>query len=120
MFWRRSAERVTIRIDPCDPSPEFLKHCFASVFASLDERPRPLAVDVYTESESQAEAVVTIVDGNPVFIVDGRGVDSADFRRRWIAEHPVPLVLRRDGAIRLLMTPTSGNRVKVRLRKWWY
>ena len=115
MLWRRSAERATIRIDPCDPSPEFLRHCFAAVFASLDERPRELVVDVFAECETLSDAVVTIVDGNPVFIVDGRGVTCADFRRRWIAEHPVPLVLRRKGATRLKMVPTSGNRVKVRV-----
>ena len=113
MFWRWRAERATVRIDPCDPSPEFLRDCFAAIFASLDERPRPLAVDVYVECESLAEAAITLVDGNPVFIIDGRGVTCADFRRRWLAEHPVPLVLKRRGATRLMMTPTSGNRIKV-------
>jgi hypothetical protein len=112
--WRR-AERATIRIDPCDPSPEFLRRCFAEVFASLDANPRLLIVDVYAECESLSEVVVTMVDGNPVFIIDGNGVTCADFRRRWLAEHPVPLVFRRRGVTRLLMSPTSGNRVKVRL-----
>jgi hypothetical protein len=115
MLWRRGVERATIRIDPCDPSPEFLRDCFAAVFASLDERPRRLAVDVYAECESLSEAVVTLVDGNPAFMVDGRGVVCADFRRRWLAEHPVPLPFKRRGPTRLLMEPTSGNRVKVRV-----
>ena len=115
MFRRRNAERATIRIDPCDPSPEFLRDCFAAVFASLDERPRVLAVDVYAECESLSEAAITIVDGNPVFIIDGRGVTCADFRRRWLPEHPVPLVLKRRGPTRLLMIPTPVNRLKVRL-----
>ena len=113
MFRRRNAERATIRIDPCDPSPEFLRDCFAQVFASLDERPRPLEVDVYVECESLSEVAITLVDGNPVFIIDGRGVKCADFRRRWLAEHPVPLVLRRRGATRLYMESATGNRIKV-------
>ena len=113
MFRRRNAERATIRIDPCDPSPEFLRDCFAAVFASLDERPRALEVDVYAECESFSEAAITIVDGNPVFLIDGRGVTCADFRRRWLAEHPVPLILKKKGPTRLRMLPTTGNRVKV-------
>jgi len=118
MPWRRT-ERATIRVDPCDPSPEFLRDCFAAVFASLDERPRRLLVDVYAEYESGAEALMSFVDGNPVFVVEGRGVCAADFRRRWIAEHPVPLVFRRKGPTRLLMLPADANRVRVRLRWRW-
>lgn len=112
--WRKT-ECATIRIDPCDPSPEFLHRCFAEVFASLDANPRRLDVDVYAECEPQLDVVMTIVDGNPVFMVDGRGVKCADFRRRWLAEHPVPLEFRRNGPTRLIMTPTGGNRIKVRL-----
>jgi len=118
MFWRR-VERATIRIDPCDPSPEFLRDCFAEVFASLDERPRKLALDVYAECESRSEAAITIVNGEPVFMVDGRGVACANFRRRWLAEHPVPLVLKRRGPTRLLIVPASANRLRIQLRRAW-
>lgn len=110
----RRAERATVRIDPCDPSPDFLRDCFAAVFASLDERPRRLLVDVYAENEAGAEVLMSFVDGNPVFIIEGRGLSAADFRRRWIAEHPVPLVFRTEGPTRLVMTPVDANRVKVR------
>ena len=112
-------ERATVRIDPCDPSPGFLRDCFAAVFASLDERPRRLLVDVYAENESGAEVLMSFVDGNPVFMVEGRGLSAADFRRRWIAEHPVPLVFRAKGPTRLLMVPADANRVKVRRARWW-
>jgi len=114
---RGRAERATIRIDPCDPSPEFLRNCFAAVFASLDERPRRLLVDVYVENEPGDEVAMSFVEGNPVFIVEERGLSAADFRRRWIAEHPVPLVFRRKGPTRLLLVPVDSNRVKVRLRR---
>jgi len=112
----RRRERATVRIDPFDPSPGFLRDCFAAVFASLDERPRPLAVDVYAENEEGLSVSVDIVGGNPVFAMEGQPPAAADFRRRWLAEHPAPLVFRRRGATRLLMMPTTGNRVKVRLR----
>jgi hypothetical protein len=116
MLWRRGDELATVRIDPCNPSPEFLRDCFAEILASLDERPRRLRVDVHAGSESRSETVLTMVDGNPAFIIDGNGVTCANFRRRWIAEHPVPLVFSQDRTTRLVMIPTTGNRVKVRRR----
>jgi hypothetical protein len=117
MLWGR-AERATIRIDPCDPSPEFLRNCFAAVFASLDERPRRLLVNVYVENERGAEVAMSFVEGNPVFIVEDRGLSAANFRRRWIAEHAVPLVFRRKGPTKLLLIPADANRVKVRRVRW--
>ncbi len=96
-----------------------MRDCFAAVFASLDERPRRLLVEVYVENEQGAEALMSFVDGNPVFIVEGRGLCAADFRRRWIAEHPVPLVFRRKGPTRLILVPVDANRVKVRPARWW-
>lgn len=116
MFWRRSDELATVRIDPYNPSPEFLRDCFAEIFASLDERPRRLRVDVYAGSASRSETVMTMVEGNPVFVIDGNGVMCANFRRRWLAEHPVPLVFGQDKPTKLVMIPTTGNRVKVRRR----
>ena len=113
MFWRKT-ELATIRIDPCDPSPEFVRNCFAEVFASLDERPRRLKVEVFAENELGAEVLMSFVDGNPVFIVEGRGICAADFRRRWIAEHPVPLSFKGKGPTKLEMTPVDANRVRVR------
>ena len=118
-MFRRRAERATIRIDPGDPSPEFLRRCFAAVFASLDERPRRLVVDVHAENELGADVLMSFVDGNPVFIVGDRGIAAADFRRRWIAEHPVPLVFGRRRPLRLFMAAVDANRVKVRKARFW-
>ena len=112
-IWRRT-ERASIWLDACERTPEFLRRCFADVFASLDAHPRRLAVEVHIGSEGDGGAAISLVDGEPVFIIDGKGVANADFHKRWIAEHPVPLVLRRGGATRLVMEPTVGNRVKVR------
>jgi hypothetical protein len=105
--------RAQVRLDPADPSAAFLSRCFAEIFASLDERPRRLIVDVFIENERGASAAVDLIDGNPAFVV-GPACVRADFRRRWLAEHPVPLVLRPRGATRLVFLPTDGNRVKVR------
>ncbi|MBQ7234302.1 MAG: hypothetical protein IJS36_02725 [Kiritimatiellae bacterium] len=118
-MFRRRAERATIRIDPGDPSPEFLRKCFAAVFASLDERPRRLLVDVHVKNESGAAALMSFVDGNPVFIVEERGISAADYRRRWIAEHPVPLEFRASEPTWLVMEPVDANRVKVRRARFW-
>ena len=112
---RTRRERAALRVDPCDPSPEFLRGCFAAIFASLDERPRLLSVDVFARYESGEEAVLDMKKGDPVFSVGVAKSAEANFRLRWIAEHPVPLSISGPGPVRLEMLPASGNRVKVRL-----
>ena len=107
-------ERALVRTDRADPHPAELKAYMAQVFASLDERPRALLLDIDVANERGASVSIDLVDGEPVFIVDGHKGVKANFRRRWLAEHPVPLVLRR-GRCRLVLEPTTRNRVRVRL-----
>ena len=104
------AEPASVRLDPSAPAAAFLRACFASVLASLDERPRRILVDVC----AGPSASIDFGNGQPLFRV-GKGEAQADFRGRWLPEHPVPLALSPAGATRLLFVPTSGNRVKVRL-----
>lgn len=68
---------------------------FAEIFASLDENPRELTVPVTVDEEMVMEEI-------------------PDFRGRWIAEHPVPLTLRKGRNV-FRFIPTTGNRVKVRV-----
>ena len=110
-------------------TPEDYRDFFAEVFADLDGNPRKTGVRFKAD-----DLTIDIVDGNPVFIV-GSGRDSvspvevpsqagdaeslplrlqADFRGRWLPEHPVPLCLRGAKTHVLRFVPTTGNRVKVR------
>ena len=95
------------------PPPELtcaaLKAQFAEVFADLDACPRRVAFAVYAEGFT-----LDLPDGEPVF-ARGASAAPANFRGRWLAEHPVPLTLRRKATFTLV--PTTGNRVKVRIRQ---
>ena len=108
------AERVAIYLDRERPSARALAGYFAEVFAELDARPRTMLVYVHAANEAGAEVRVEIEKGEPVFRVEGSRAAHAHYRGRWLAEHPSPLVFSRRAATKLLLTPTSGNRVKVR------
>ena len=89
-------------------TPEEFRDFFAGVFSELDANPREMKVKVFGKGLE-----IDLVDGNPVFTAGGKSA-RADFRRRWLAEHPVPARLGRTSVFTFL--PTSGNRVKVRIR----
>ena len=86
-----------------------LRDQFAEVFADLDAYPRPVTFPVYAGGFT-----LDLVDGEPRF-THGGAAAQANFRGRWLAEHPVPLTLKRKAAFSLV--PTTGNRVKVRIRQ---
>ena len=94
-------------------TPEEYRDFFAAVFADLDANPRKSGVKFAAE-----DLTIDVVQGNPVFIV-GEESDSpqrlaADFRSRWLPEHPVPLKFTDRKIHTLRFIPTTGNRVKVR------
>ena len=89
-------------------TPSELKDQFAAVFAEMDANPRQLKLTLADVDGLS----VDLVDGEPVFIAAESRV-KACFRKRWLAEHVVPLALRSDMKLKLI--PTSGNRVKVRV-----
>ena len=109
----RVVERVSIYLDREDPMPAEFKACIAKVFSSLDEKPRRLFLLIDARNRKGAGVSVDFVDGEPVFMVEGRRAVHASLRKRWLAEHVVPLVLH-GGIARLVLEPTSGNRVRVR------
>ena len=89
-------------------TPEECRAFFAEVFAALDASPREMKVKVFAE-----RLRIDLVEGDPVFTTAG-GSAKADFRRRWLAEHPVPVTLGRASVFTFV--PTTGNRVKVRIK----
>ena len=107
-------EQVTVTIDRDDPSPVELKGYMAALFASLDERPRPLMVKMDVRNDRHARVSIDFDEGEPVFCIEGQHPAKANFRGRYIAEHKVPLKLPRFGTCRLVMEPADANRVKVR------
>ena len=107
-------ERATIAADPQNPTTRELSRYFAQLFASLDERPRRLYLKIDVRGASAAEVSIDLVDGEPVFRIGDQRPSKCGLARRWLAEHPVPLVLR-GGCAALVMEPTGGYRVRVRL-----
>lgn len=107
-------EKVTLRTDRDDPSPAELKGYFAEVFASLDANPRRMLLTVDVRNDRRTRFEIDLEKGEPVFRAEGHPSVRANFRGRWLAEHPVPLALPRFGTMKLLLEPTTANRVKVR------
>ena len=81
---------------------------FAAVLVDLDANPREVSFEVRAPG-----AVLGYDRGEPVFEADGVSV-RASFRGRWLAEHAVPLTFGTKHVFKL--SPTSGNRVKVRVK----
>lgn len=96
-------------------TPEEYRDFFAAVFADLDANPRETGVRFKAD-----DLVIDVVNGNPVFITPTGDAESiplrlqADFRGRWLPEHPVPLRFHGSKTHVLRFVPTTGNRVKVR------
>ncbi len=112
-------DRIKLVLDWDDPAPGALKGYFAEIFASLDAQPRPLLVTVKAHNDRGARVSVAFKDGNPVFRIEGRKDVPADFRGRWLPEHPVPFYFPEYGTCTLALIPTTGNRVKVRPATLW-
>lgn len=107
-------ERASVVIDPGDPSCRMLKVYIAKVFAELDARPRKLLLTLDVRNDRKAVFTVDYEKGEPVFAVDGVDSVRASFRGRYLAEHDVPLKLPVSKVSKFVLTPTSGNRIKVR------
>lgn len=93
-------------------TPMAFRGFFADVFARLDAVPKRSVVKLL-----KGGVTVDLEEGEPVFVASDGARAKANFRGRWLAEHPVPLALAAGG--RLTFVPTSGNRVKVRRSTFW-
>ena len=101
---------VRITIDPDDPQPKDIADYFAAVARRLDERPEPMRIVI---TAPKGVALDMDASGRLLLRVSGRRPAPLDIRRRWIADHPVPLDL--SGRTTLIVRPVDANRFRVRL-----
>ena len=98
---RRWGLPVRVAMGPDAPRTEVLGGYLAEIARRLDERP---------------ERMLVVFDGGGSTLrvsVDGHRPRRVDLRGRWIADHPVPLSLRK--AV-LYVEPVDANRFRVRTR----
>lgn len=112
-------EPVRITIDPEDPDPRRLAEYFATVAMSMDERPRRMRLTVDARNSGGMKVELDMDRTGAMLVnVEGRRRRRLDLRRRWIADHPVPLCLwsrRHPRRLkRLYLDPVEGNRFRVR------
>ena len=118
-WWRlrRWGLPVRVVVDPDDPRPAAIAGYLAEVACRLDERPERMRLAI--EAANAAGRAVTLdftPEGEIVVSVEGHRPKKMDLRRRWIPEHPVPLVLwsrQRRRKARLYVEPVDANRFRV-------
>ena len=115
-FRRRRARRLSIDMrDPYEPDARALADAIRAIAARLDACPAPLEIVFYAPDEPGREFVIDL-DGDRNFTVSDplRGETAhVDIRRRWICEHPVPLVIKPGRKTRLYAVPVDANRFRV-------
>ncbi len=114
---RRWGLPVRITVDPDDPRPSVIAGYLAEVARRLDERPERMRVAVEAANVGdRAIALDFTPEGDMTVSVEGHRSRKMDLRRRWIPEHPVPLVLwsrKRRRNVRLYVDPVDANRFRV-------
>ena len=113
----RLMEHVTIRIERDNPSPQRLVGYFAEVFAAMDEYPRQMQVEVRVENEEGLDFELDLEEGEIVVRAQGKNAARGKMGGRYLAEHPVPIILKSAKPTRFVFEPTTGGRVKVRLAR---
>ena len=121
MLLRKKRLPVRVTIDADDPRPRDVARYLAEIAARLDERPERMRIvfDAPPGVELDLED-----DGRFVVRVPGHRAHRFDLRRRWIADHPVPLalsprpllslrLLRPLRPLTLFVDPVDGNRFRV-------
>ena len=106
-------ERVSVTVNRREPSCEALRQYFAEVFSSLDERPRQILVTLDVRNDAGVKFAIDFLRGELSFCAGAASL-QVPLRKRYIPEHPVPLDLPVSGVAKFVMTPASGNRVRVR------
>ena len=118
-WWRlrRWGLPVRIVVDPDDPTPSAIAGYLAEVACRLDERPERMRLVV--EAANAGDRAISLdftPEGEMVVAVEGHRSKKMDLRRRWIPEHPVPLVLwarRQRRKVRLYIDPVDAYRFSV-------
>ena len=108
---RRWGLSVQVRVDPADPRPEAIAGYFAEIAQRLDEHPQRMRVVVDGRNERNLAIALDLLPDRRMRVeVEGRRPKIFSLRSRWIADHPVPLALRR--AV-LYVEPVEANRFRV-------
>ena len=108
---RRWGLPVRVVVDPENPRPEDIAGYLAEIACRLDEHPERMRI-VFEGRNEQNRAILLDVDEDRTLrvSVDGRRSKRLDLRGRGIADHPVPLSLKR--AV-LYVEPVDVNRFRV-------
>ncbi len=106
-------KRAFIRVSAENPLSEELKGCFAQIFSALDADPKEMLVKLFPVGGTGG-SIDFDNSGRLLFSLSDNSPTVANFRGRWLAEHPVPLKLHPFSASNFIFKPTTGNRVKVR------
>jgi len=106
---------VVIQLDPEDPSPDHFAECLAQVAARLDERPEPMRLVIRGAAKGGLPVIMDSADSGAAFRITcgAHRARRLELRRRWIAEHPLPLVVRPGKPTVLYITPVDSNRFRV-------
>lgn len=118
-WWRlrRWGLPVRIVVDPDDPRPAAIAGYLAEVACRLDERPERMRLVIEAANAGDRDVSLDFTPaGEMVVAVEGHRSRKMDLRRRWIPEHPVPLVLWARGRrrrVRLYVDPVDANRFRV-------
>lgn len=106
---------VTVQLDPDDPSPDHFAECLAQVAARLDERPERMRLVIRGAAKGGLPVIMDSVDSGAAFRITcgAHRPRRLELRRRWIAEHPLPLVIRPGRPTVLYITPVDSNRFRV-------
>lgn len=111
---RRWGLPVRVAMGPDAPRPEDVAGYLAEIARRLDERPERMRI-VFDGGGPRDRAVSLDVTPDRALrvAVDGHRPRRVDLRGRWIADHPVPLSLKK--AV-LYVEPVDANRFRVMTR----
>ena len=102
-------EKAIFRPDPFGLSAAKIASFFAELLTILGERPRETVLEV--ELPRAGEYQLRIEEGRLAFLGPSGDKAVVDVSRKYIAEHPLPVVFGRR--TRFVMIPTTGGRFKV-------
>lgn len=112
-WWRlrRWGLPVRVVVDPEDPRPDDIARYLAEIACRLDERPERMRI-VFDGRNTKNRAIHLDVESDRALrvAVDGHRPARVDLRGRWIADHPIPLRLRK---IVLYVEPVDANRFRM-------
>jgi len=108
---RRWGLPVRITVDSDAPSADAIAGYFAAIARRLDERPERMSVVIDGRTAgNRAISLDFTPEGSMCVTVEGDEPKKFGLRRRWIPDHPVPLMLR---SCRLWVEPVDANRFRV-------